>query len=207
MSAKFNSTTQRGISRPSEFGGVSRKLSSPGFFNWLQPHINSSDLESILKAEGNTNEKLGILDEIFSRATLPDSFMSDSYRNECMEFLKKLEFKAAQAFPHLVSDGTLAKLKLSKVKVTRTKVKKPKIELKREKAIKIKQKSELGNTYNRSYQKWTKSEELFVKVRIQKIKSGQLSLDSATKGLNQLSGSMRSKDSIKRKLARLEGKK
>jgi len=201
MSAKMDKISSRGVARPSDFGGVSKKLRSPSFYQWVSPTVTDNDLENILKADSES-AKLGILDDIFSRATLPDSFMSDSYRNERVEFLRKLEFDAAQSFPDLVSDGVLAKMRIQRRKrkpISRIK----KEAIKRVKVIQIEQRSSTGKKYKRSYQRWSKSEELYLKVRANRISTGKESFESTSKGLSSLTGNMRSNSSIKRKLGRL----
>jgi len=189
----------RGKTRPSDIGGVARKIMTQGFLNWLWPHFTESDLEKIIKNHGNEEAQLNILSDVFKKANLPDSFDPDIYRHECLDLLLRIERKAGYEMPEVVSARVYKYLGI-KPRTISKKAKK-KIVIKTKKIFK--QKSKKGKTYQRTYMRWSKTEELALKVRLRRYGEGKETIKNLKKILTQLTGVSRSEASIKRKISRL----
>jgi len=199
----------KGRTRPSDVGGVGRKIMTSKFLDWLLNHLSESDLEKIIKKHDNKEAQLHVLDELFDKAELPDSFDTGLYRNECLDLISRIEKKSVGIIPDVISDKIRKDLGLKPegVKI-RGKRKKKKEKVKKGKVVKtFKQRSKKGKTYKRTYQRWSSKETLALKVRLKDYYASKENIQSIKKTLTKLTGVHRSEASIKRKITRLNKEK
>lgn len=189
-------------------GGVAEKMSTEYFYKWIKNHITNDDLEMIVNAHGDTGKQLTILDELFQRAELPDSFVDDMYVNERKNIVKRLEDEAKMQtrFRKIIDKKDLGftpggeEVEVTEIpKETRVTEKEP-----TPKARTIRQRSDKGVYYERSYNKWSNKENLFLKSRLDDYKERKISMTTLRLQLKGISGKERSSSSVSTKMRRLK---
>ena len=186
----------RGNERTRGVGGVSKKLQEEGFMNWLMPHVNDKDLEQIVANTGDKSKQMEVLNRIFERAELPESFTGDFYQTEKEEILTKLERRVADENPDLIKKANKRQMGIGEVSETDE-------EPEKVRTSEITQHSKSGKLYTRSYTRWSFKEELFLKSRSRDFQSGKIKMSDMRDSLRGVSGNERTSGSIRAKMKRL----
>ena len=177
----------RGTTRARGVGGVSKKLQENGFVNWIMPYFDKESLEGIVSNMGNPDKQMTVLNNVFEKAQLPVSFTDEYYEAEKRMLIKRLEMIITDSNPEFAEKKQRENLHISEVHSEETTTdyssEKPKV-----------QRSE----------KWSKKEELIIKTRLADYKSGKIKLSDIQKSLKSSTGKERSKNSIRKKIKRME---
>jgi hypothetical protein len=181
----------RGTTRSSGVGGVSKKLKEEGFVNWIMPYFDKTSLEGIVANRDKPEEQMTILNNVFDKAQLPESFTEDFYVHEKQLLIKKLEMHIINDNPEFAEKKQRQDLGISEVHSEEYSIENESPESKKKKS------ATNGN------RKWSKKEELVIKTRLADYKSGKIKLSDIQASLKKTSGKERSKNSIRKKIKRM----